>query len=106
MHFLGLAGMPRRVSDYTDMYWSWNYISSVGAIFSFFAVVLFFFIIFDMFFSNNFLFSLNNNVYVIVFCSYTAMLVFFLLLFCFLYNALGRRSQLSGGEQPEGDARR
>jgi len=48
MHFLGLAGMPRRIPDYPDAYWGWNQIASIGSLVSVFSALLFFYIVFDM----------------------------------------------------------
>jgi len=46
-HFLGLQGMPRRISDYPDAFAGWNYISSLGSIVSVVASWLFLYIIYQ-----------------------------------------------------------
>lgn len=46
MHFLGLAGMPRRIPDYPDSFQFFNSIASYGSIVSVVAVFVFFYIIY------------------------------------------------------------
>jgi heme/copper-type cytochrome/quinol oxidase subunit 1 len=46
MHFLGLAGMPRRIPDFPDAYSGWNAVSSFGSYVSFFSAILFFYVVY------------------------------------------------------------
>jgi cytochrome c oxidase subunit 1 len=41
MHFLGIAGMPRRMADYPDAFGPWNTVSSLGAYLALASAVLF-----------------------------------------------------------------
>ncbi len=45
-HFLGLAGFPRRYSDYPDAFDGWNYVSSFGSVVSLVAVFIFMYVLY------------------------------------------------------------
>ena len=49
MHFLGLAGMPRRYVDYPDAFAGWNMVASIGSLISVVGVVIFFVVIIEAF---------------------------------------------------------
>ena len=57
-HFLGLAGMPRRIPDYPDAFSVWNAVSSFGSIISVVATILFGYIVYDLFVNGK---EVNNN---------------------------------------------
>jgi heme/copper-type cytochrome/quinol oxidase subunit 1 len=46
MHFLGLAGMPRRIPDFPDAYAGWNAVASFGSYISALSAILFFYIVY------------------------------------------------------------
>jgi heme/copper-type cytochrome/quinol oxidase subunit 1 len=45
MHFLGLAGMPRRIADYPAAFAGWNFVSSIGAFISAASTLWFVFVV-------------------------------------------------------------
>ncbi|HLF58018.1 MAG TPA: cytochrome c oxidase subunit I [Alphaproteobacteria bacterium] len=49
MHFLGLAGMPRRIPDYPDAFAGWNMVASVGSYVSAAGVLVFLFLLYRTF---------------------------------------------------------
>jgi heme/copper-type cytochrome/quinol oxidase subunit 1 len=52
MHFLGVAGMPRRIPDYPDAFYIFNKIASWGSYISAISVILFFYLVFEAISSN------------------------------------------------------
>ena len=52
MHWLGVAGMPRRVPDYPDAFYLFNKIASWGSYVSGVSFVFFFFLLFEAFYSS------------------------------------------------------
>ena len=52
MHFLGLAGMPRRIPDYPDAYAGWNAVASYGSYLSVLAALFFFYVVYATLTSN------------------------------------------------------
>ncbi|MFL5289294.1 MAG: cytochrome c oxidase subunit I [Rhodopila sp.] len=49
MHFLGVAGMPRRYPDYPNAFAGWNFVSSIGSYISGLGVLIFFYVVYRTF---------------------------------------------------------
>ena len=64
-HFLGLAGMPRRIPDYPDVYFGWNYISSIGSLISVIGVIVFFYTVTVSLYDSNLYIQKKNSFYII-----------------------------------------
>lgn len=47
MHFVGLAGMPRRIPDYPEVFAAWNVFASVGSAITFISMCLLVWVVFD-----------------------------------------------------------
>jgi cytochrome c oxidase subunit 1 len=49
MHFLGLAGMPRRYVDYPEAFAGWNHVASMGSYIGGFSVLIFLYVCYRIF---------------------------------------------------------
>jgi cytochrome c oxidase subunit 1 len=66
-HFLGLQGMPRRISDYPDAFAGWNLISSFGSMVSVVGTFIFTYVLYNQLHEGKF--ALRNNWHVFKFFS-------------------------------------
>jgi len=48
MHFLGMAGMPRRIPDYPTAYYGFNLMCSVGSVITIISIIIFLQVIFKL----------------------------------------------------------
>ena len=53
MHYLGVAGMPRRIPDYPDAFSAFNKIATWGSYISGFSVIIFFIVLVDSWYNSD-----------------------------------------------------
>lgn len=63
MHFLGLAGMPRRVPDYPDAFIVFNRVASFGSIISALSALFFFYVVYNAFTEGNRVITKNDMIF-------------------------------------------
>jgi len=61
IHFLGLAGIPRRYSDYPDSFTTWNVVARVGSLITTVSVIYLIFIIWEAFRAQRVALRLKRN---------------------------------------------
>lgn len=64
--------------DYPDVYWSWNYISSVGSLVSVAGIIVFLFLLWAMYIENNVHAQVKNTYYVVILNKYRRRITRFL----------------------------
>jgi cytochrome c oxidase subunit 1 len=60
-HFLGINGIPRRYSEYPDIFYNFNLISSIGSIISSISRIILVFILWESFSTNRFILFIDNQ---------------------------------------------
>lgn len=58
--------MPRRIPDYPDIYWTWNYYSSVGSFISIIGLFVFFYLVWNMLSLNVIHLQYKNILYILI----------------------------------------
>jgi cytochrome c oxidase subunit 1 len=59
-HFLGLQGMPRRISDFADAFTGWNMVSSFGSFISVVSTVVFLVMVYTQIHGSTLILTSNN----------------------------------------------
>jgi hypothetical protein len=77
MHFLGLAGMPRRIPDYPDIYASWNFVCTVGYLITIIGIAIFILLLIYPLLVLNYDQKYKNNYYVLIANPHTVVHTFF-----------------------------